>query len=254
MGFPTSAMKMMGATRYQPDLYVDLVDVWSRWDASDASSISPGGGEVTTWSVGSGSSNTTAFTGSTDKPTDTTTMGDNTSLDFDGTDFLLKSGQYLTDDLFDIFITLNGAPQNNKTVLCQNDSLGNINRTNFLASSDTGAFDKARLFFNNGVSYSMVSTTPVFNGENCLVRVRSDGAGFQAFQINGGPDEGTSTGQTWTPQAYNMWLGGIFSSGGANVQAGFTGEIGEIIICTSIQSAPVAAKLSERLMLKWNIW
>jgi hypothetical protein len=157
------------------------------------------------------------------------------SIFFDGAD-RLSASRILSNDEFTIFgvIGLN-LVQTNNAILAQHAGAADLGRTIFLG---TGAIigtdnDKARIFFNNGTSYSAVTTnayTIAIPIVLSLFESESDNLGTTTIKINGA-GTGTISGQTWTPLNTNTTMGAF-----GNGISAITGGISEIIIYSTKQA------------------
>lgn len=142
---------------------------------------------------------------------------------FDGTDDFMTCTRIATTSNFTSLVVLNGAGQNNKLVFGQRLNAANVGRTLFCATGEASPFQKGRLFFNNGTSYNVISTTDVFNSSPTLFCSESDGSGNSHVRVKNGAKEGALTGQTWTPENTDAQIGALDQSFNQ-----FTGDIGAV--------------------------
>lgn len=133
---------------------------------------------------------------------------------FDGTAQYLRAATALwTRDLIGIVVLMKAAgSQQNRGILSQNNAgAGRFSHTT--RNSVGGA--EAAWFFNNGSSVTILSTTVAYDNTFKIVRIKVDGNGRHAVGVNGGPDEGTLTGQTlFTPQNDRTLIGCVTLTGG----------------------------------------
>lgn len=159
---------------------------------------------------------------------------------------LMSCPRVLSDDLFSIFVLLRAPGQDNKAVLAQHAGTADTGRTSFITTSESSPYKKGRLFFNNGTSYSAVSTTDAFDDTWNLVYSESDGNGRSLIRVNAGDAEGIITGQTWTPLNTAMRLGGLGSA------PEFDGDIAYILICSKLTDDE-RSKVEGWLMWKFGL-
>jgi hypothetical protein len=143
----------------------------------------------------------------------------------------MNVARIFTTSNFSIFSVLAGASgQNNALVIAQHSGAASLGRTVFISPDTvTSPYNKAKLFFNNGTSYNVVSTGIAFDGTLKLVNSNSNGSGTSTIYVNNA-NSGTLTGQTWTPLNTPLTVG----ADGGNGQA-FTGYIGEMVMYTTNQ-------------------
>ena len=140
----------------------------------------------------------------------------------------------LSNDDFSIFgiVGLNSI-QTDAAILAQHAGTGDLGRTTFLRTGAGADNDNGGVFFNNGTSYSAVTTNtytiatpPVLS----LFESESDNLGTTTIKINGS-GTGTILGQTWTPLNTNTTMGAF--GNGSNA---IFGGISEIIIYSTKQA------------------
>ena len=146
----------------------------------------------------------------------------------------LSVARILTNDEFSIFgvIGLN-IIQTNKTILAQHAGTADIGRTNFLATGAGADNDNASVFFNNGTSYSAVTTNTYAIATPAVLSLfesESDNLGTTTIKINGA-GTGTISGQTWTPLNTNTTMGSLGNGNNA-----IFGGVSEIIIYSTKQA------------------
>jgi len=145
---------------------------------------------------------------------------------FDGVDDLMTGSRILTAANFSCYIVVKGVGQQNRNILSQRSTGANIGRTHLCVTDDlTTPYSTARLFFNNGTSYSVRSSTPVFNNNFNIFYSQSDGAGNSHVRVNGGLPEGALTGQNWTPENQPYQLGALSTTSNQ-----FAGDIAEVLV------------------------
>jgi hypothetical protein len=146
----------------------------------------------------------------------------------------LLSSRILSNDDFSIFgaVGLN-LVQTNNAILAQHAGTADLGRTSFLATGAGADNDNGYIFFNNGTSYSAVTTNtytiatpPILS----LFESESDNLGTTTIKINGA-GTGTISGQTWTPLNTNTTIGAFGNGNNA-----ITGGVSEIIIYSTKQS------------------
>lgn len=128
---------------------------------------------------------------------------------FDGVNDFLSCSRIATTSNFTTVVVVKGVGQNNKLVFSQRSAGASVGRTVFCGTGDVTPFQKGRLFFNNVTSYTLSSTTDVFDNNITLFCSESDGSGNSHVRVKNGQKEGTLTGQTWTPENANALLGGL---------------------------------------------
>jgi len=144
---------------------------------------------------------------------------------------MMNSPRVLTDDNFSAFCIIKAGAQNNKDILAQHDGTTATGRMQLLACSHVSPYNNVKVFFNNGTTYSVLSTTVAYDSTWNLIYSESDGAGRTTIRVDAGAEEGTLTGQTWTPLDTMMRLGGVGST--PNLSA----DIAYILICTKLSAA-----------------
>jgi hypothetical protein len=143
-----------------------------------------------------------------------------------------NDNRVITDDDFSAFGVASGAAQQNTAVLSQhNTSTGRI--TFLLTDNGTTPFNELVLFFNNGTSYSVRSTTIAFDGTQKLLYSQMDGNGSSHVRVNGGNAEGTLNNQTLTLVNVGLQIGSA-ATGTGNF---FNGKISEIVLYQPNQSS-----------------
>jgi hypothetical protein len=168
---------------------------------------------------------------------------------FDGVDDIMTGSRILTTANFSCYIVVKGAGQQNRNILSQRSTGANIGRTHLCVTDDlTSPYATARLFFNNGTSYSVRSTTPVFNNSFNIFYSQSDGTGNSHVRVNGGLPEGSLTGQNWTPENQPYQLGALSTT--ANQ---FAGDIAEILVFPTALSILDRRRVEVYLSQKWGI-
>ena len=156
-----------------------------------------------------------------------TAMNGAAAVRFDGSNNWLACSRIATTSNFTSLVVVSGVGQQNKVVFLQRAYSANIGRTLFCVTSEATPFQKGRLFFNNGASFSAISTTDAFNNNATLFCSESDGSGNSHVRVKNGAKEGTLTGQSWTPENADALLGAIADSGIAPLNA-FSGDIGAV--------------------------
>jgi hypothetical protein len=142
-----------------------------------------------------------------------------------------NDNRVITDDDFSVFGVASGAAQQNTAVLSQHS--GATGRLIFLNTDNgTTPFNELVLFFNNGASYSVTSTTVAFNGTQKLLYSEMNGNGTSHVRVNGGNAEGTLNNQTLNPVNVGLQIASA-GDGGANF---FNGKISEIVLYQPNQS------------------
>ena len=207
-------------------------------DAADSDTITLNGSTVSQWSDKSGNSRSAAQGTVARQPTRIAN-----GVQFDGGDILLSS-RVFSDDVHMVFCVVKFVEQNNKTILSQHDGSPSVGRICYLTTPDSSPYDKLRTFFNNGTSYSCVSTTPVSGQNAAMVYSESDGSGRWALRVNAGAEEGVLTGKTLTPLDTQMRIGGTYSGE-------FNGSVYEII-CVPIVYASIRQLIEGYLAHKWD--
>jgi hypothetical protein len=153
-----------------------------------------------------------------------TAMNGAAAVRFDGADDVMTCSRIATTSNFTAIIAAKGAGQSNRILFAQRASaVANAGRTNFIATGESSPFQKGRLFFNNGTSYNVISTTDVFDNNATLFCSESDGSGNSHVRVKNGAKEGTLTGQAWTPENNDAAVGA--QTNGSNA---FSGDIGAV--------------------------
>jgi len=170
---------------------------------------------------------------------------------FDGLNDSMFCDRLYTAADFSIFIVAKGAAQQNKGILAQHPNLSKVGRTVFILSSNVSPYSKMYMFFNNGSSYAVPSTTVAFDNTAKLLYSYSDGSGTSHVRVNGGSAEGTLNEQNWTPYDTVFQVG---CYGTAISRTGFyTGHIAEIV-CYSHLSDANRVSVETYLNNKWAIY
>ena len=207
-------------------------------DAADSATITLNGSAVSEWRDKSVNARHTAQATAAMQPARVAN-----GVQLDGGDLLLGP-RVFSDDTHMVFCVAKFASQNNKAILAQHDGTASVGRVLYLATSETGSYDKIRTFFNNGTSYSCVSTTTVSGPNTAMIYSESDGSGRWALRINAGAEEGVLTGNTLTPLNTQMRIGGTASGE-------FSGILHEII-CVPVVDASIRQKIEGYLAHKWD--
>lgn len=207
-------------------------------DASDASTIALNGSTVSQWSDKSGNALHATQSTAASQPTRIAN-----GVQFDGGDILLCP-RVFSDDVHMIFGVVKFSAQNNKAILAQHNGTASVGRVCYLATPDSGAYDKIRTFFNNGTSYSCVSTTTASGINAVIAYSESDGSGRWALRVNAGSEEGVLTDKTLTPLNTQMRIGGTASGE-------FDGSIYEIICVPAVDSS-IRQKIEGYIAHKWD--
>jgi hypothetical protein len=168
---------------------------------------------------------------------------------FDGIDDQLSGSRLLSSSNFSVFVVLKAIAQNAKAILTQRSSGTVIGRTEILSCSDTGSFNSARVFFNNGTSYNLNATGVMLDNTPKIVHVKSTTTGTTSVGINGGVEEVLLTGQTWTPENVNYMLGAIPSS----ATRFFAGDIAEILAFPRALTVNERQRVERYLSNKYSI-
>jgi len=140
-------------------------------------------------------------------------------------DFLTAS-RVLTNDEFSIYGVAWLSSVQTSAILAQHTGVTDIGRTSFLATTGSNG----SVFFNNGTSYSAVTTNTYATNTLSLFESESDNIGTTTIKINGS-GTGTISGQTWTPLNTSTSFGAFGNSG-----SGLTGGFSEIIIYSTKQN------------------
>jgi hypothetical protein len=141
-----------------------------------------------------------------------------------------NENRVITDDNFSIFGIASGNAQTNTSVLSQHSSA--TGRIIFL-----NAYTGLILFFNNGTSYNVSSTSVAFDGTQKLLYSQMNGSGSSHVRVNGGNAEGTLNNQTLNPVNIGLQIASA-ADGTANF---FNGKISEIILYQPNQSSNLNA-------------
>jgi len=144
---------------------------------------------------------------------------------------MMQSGRVFSTSNFSIFSTISGnSGQSNNVLLCQHTGYADTGRTVFIQPSDVASpYNKLKTFFNNGTSYSVISNNVVFDNALKLVNITSNGSGTTTQFVNS-TQEGTLSGQSWTPINTLTTLGAL-----GNAANFYTGYVGELVIYTTNQ-------------------
>jgi hypothetical protein len=157
-----------------------------------------------------------------------------------------NENRVITDDDFSIFGIASGNAQSNTSVLSQHSSA--TGRIIFLNANASGVVN---LFFNNGTSYSVASTTVAFNGTQKLLYSEMNGSGSSHVRVNGGNAEGTLNNQTLNPLNIGLQIGSA-GDGSANF---FNGKISEIVLYQPNQSSNrtgIENNINDYYNIYWN--
>jgi hypothetical protein len=147
-----------------------------------------------------------------------------------------NENRVITDDNFSIFGVASGEAQQNTSILSQHS--GATGRLTFLNTDNgTTPFNELVLFFNNGTSYSVRSTTIAFDGTQKLLYSEMNGSGSSHVRVNGGNAEGTLNNQTLNPVNIGLQIG----SAGDGASNFFNGKISEIVLYQPNQSSNLNA-------------
>ena len=168
---------------------------------------------------------------------------------FDGSNDRLQCARVATSSNFTCIIVLKAAAQDNRVVLCQHAGPADLNRTAFCVSGEISPFETARLFFNNGTSRNIVSTTAIFTNQAALFCSESNGSGASHVRIANGAKEGVLTGQSWTPLNTNTTLGALGNAttpvnGDVSSVAFFTEQCSDALRCRAHHAAAYSFKIS----------
>jgi hypothetical protein len=143
-----------------------------------------------------------------------------------------NDNRVITDDDFSVFGVASGAAQQNTAVLSQHAGLtGRV--LFFNTDNGTTPFNELVLFFNNGTSYSVRSTTVAFDNTQKLLYSQMDGNGSSHVRVNGSNAEGTLNNQTLTLANVGLQISSA-SDGAGNF---FNGKISEIVLYQPNQSS-----------------
>lgn len=168
---------------------------------------------------------------------------------FDGTDDFMACSRIATTSNFTALVAIKGAAQNNKIVFGQRNEVAATGRTAFCVTHDASPFQNGRLFFNNGTSYSVISTTDAFDNNATLFCSESDGSGNSHVRVKNGAKEGTLTGQSWTPENANALLGALGAglnnySGDIGAVSFFPAQCSDALRCRAHHAAAFSFKIS----------
>jgi hypothetical protein len=202
--------------------------------ASLLSFVGAGSGFVRTWYDQSGNARNATQTTSANQPIVVNSGVLETKNAKNAILFQLKSllaPRALSSSNFSVFgvVSLNTI-QFETNILAQHPGSAFVDRTVFLTTSASpNRF--GRLFFNNGTSFSVL-TTNQYNilGNLDLFESHSDGNGTSKVYLNT-TGEGVLTGQNWTPRDVNLSIGSFDGS----ISQTYDGYISEIIIYTPSQ-------------------
>jgi hypothetical protein len=193
----------------------------------DASTLSGSNGDpISTWADVSGNARNATGSGTARPTLQNNALNGRPIVRFDGTDDQLSGSRVLSTSNFSVFVVLKAAAQNAKGILTQRSATVNIGRTEILSCSDTGSFNTARVFFNNGTSYNLNATGVMLDNTPKIVHVKSTTTGTTSVGINGGAEEVLLTGQTWTPENANYTIGNALGI----ASRFFNGDIAEILV------------------------
>ena len=179
--------------------------------------------------------------------------GQNT-VRLDGSNDVMTCGRIATTSNFTTICLIKGSGQQNRNVWAQRDGgVANVGRTAFCTSEDsTSPYTTSRLFFNNGTSYSVRSTTTVLDGSLKMFVSESDGSGASHVRINNGAKEGTLTGQSWTPENANVLVGALVD-GSNNAINAFSGDLSALTFFPEQLSNALRNKVSRSLAMAFKI-
>jgi hypothetical protein len=179
-----------------------------------------------------------------------TAMNGAAAVRFDGSNDSLTCSRIATTSNFTTLIVLKGAGQSGRNIFSQRDvNAANNGRTQFCATGEASPFQKGRLFFNNGTSYSVISTTDAFNNSATLFCSESDGSGNSHVRVKNGAKEGTLTGQSWTPENSSAQIGGLLPgvaqfSGDIAAVFFFSAQCSDALRCRAHHAAAFSFKIS----------
>jgi len=174
--------------------------------------------------------------------------GQNT-VRFDGSNDIMTCGRIATTSNFTALCLAKGSGQQNKIIFAQRTVSAATGRTQFFSSEDlTSPYTTCRLFFNNGTSYSVRSTTTVLDGSLKMFVSESDGSGASHVRVNNGNKEGTLTGQSWTPENADCLVGAL-----STISNQFNGDISAIAFFPAQLSDALRNKVSRSLAMAFKI-
>lgn len=142
---------------------------------------------------------------------------------FDGSNDIMTCSRIATTSNFTAMVCVKGAGQSNRVIFGQRSISAATGRTQFCSTGEASPFQKGRLFFNNGTSYNVISTTDAFDNNITLFCSESDGSGNSHVRVKNGGKEGTLTGQSWTPENADARLGALWEQSNQ-----FSGDIGAV--------------------------
>ncbi len=207
--------------------------------------------QVSTWSALPRSSFSLSQTTSSFRPTlKLAAVNGQNTVSFDGSNDVMTCGRIATTSNFTAICLVKGSAQQNRNLWAQRSgSAANLGRTQFCATEDsTSPYTTCRLFFNNGTSYSVRSTTTVLDGSLKMFVSESDGAGASHARVNNGAKEGTLTGQSWTPENNNVSVGALDSGFNA-----FSGDISALTFFSEQLSDALRNKVSRSMAFAFKI-
>jgi hypothetical protein len=220
-----------------------MIDTALWLDAADESTFTLVSTKVSQWRDKSGNSRHMAQSTDSSRPV----LGSR-HVYFNGSNILSTAAAVLTSGLYSIFAVVMGAPQNNKTILAQHTGVGDTNRVAFVSASDTSPYNVLKVFFNNGTSYPIRSTTIAFlTTVPAILCSESNGPLGISCSVNGAGEEGILTGQVLTPLNTPMRMGGVGSVGD------FTGYVYEVIIVPYKVPLELKNRINGYLAHKWGL-
>lgn len=151
-------------------------------------------------------------------------------LVFNGSKIMATASQVVSTDLWLVGAVVKLNSGDAKSVLAQHAGGADLGRSVFAGTADTPNTTKMKMFFNNGSSYSVASTTVAANSATVVFNSHGNDAGTWAVNVNNGADEGTLTGQTLTPLNTALRVGGTGTTGD------IVGTIFELVILNTYSS------------------
>ena len=216
------------------------------WDFSNTNTITTATGISAIKDLSGNGFTMSQATGGT-QPTITTNAINNLNVaTLNGSQNLSSSRVFTTSNFCAIAVVsaAAGSSSAGQDVLSQYDSGGSTNRTIILQKYGVSPYNQVGVFFNTGSSYTVNSTTVAFDSTPHIICSESDGAGNWDCRVDGHAAEGSITGANLTPLNTSTEIGNR-----GNGLGGYTGNIAEIVVCTSSNRQLVEGYLA----WKWGI-
>lgn len=232
------------AGAFSPDDLSGLV----QWNKADDITGLTDGDDVSTWSAAAGSD----FTASVgDEPIWKDSIINSLPVVRFAAGNGLRRSRLLTDDHFTCFAAVGNVTNKDQLhFLTQHPGSASNGRMYFLYTGSGSDNDKLRVFFNNGSSFSAISTSVAWETNPHLLATYSDGSGNTGLRVDGGSEEDSITGETWTPHDSQVTLNGHETD---HSTWGGAWDLGELIIYNRKLSESEFTDVWDYLSGRWGV-